>query len=140
MATYEGSNGKVMIKSGASDTLTAIAAVRSWNVSLTRDTVEDTSMNNDGYRTHKKGLQSYSGSMEIVYDDTTSAVVNAALNPDTDGVVAVEFYPDESVAGTKFAGNIIITEFGVTASYDGLVTASVSFQGNGAPTTVKISA
>jgi predicted secreted protein len=78
--------------------------------------------------------------MEIVYDDTTSAVVNAALNPDTDATVAVEFYVDESVVGTKFAGNIIVTEFGVTTSFDGLATASVSFQGNGAPTAVKISA
>jgi len=139
MATYEGSNGKVMIASGT-DSLTAVAAVRTWSVTLTRDTVEDTSMNNNGYRTHKKGLQTFSGSMEIVYDDSTQAAVNAALNPDTDASVAVEFYPDESVAGTKFAGPIIVTEFGVTASFDGLTTASVSFQGNGAPTTVKISA
>jgi predicted secreted protein len=139
MATYEGSNGKVMIASGT-DSLTAVAAVRTWSVTLTRDTVEDTSMNNAGYRTHKKGLQTFSGSMEIVYDDSTQAAVNAALNPDTDASVAVEFYPDESVAGTKFAGPIIVTEFGVTASFDGLTTASVSFQGNGAPTTVKISA
>jgi predicted secreted protein len=139
MATYEGSNGKVMIKSGA-DTLTAIAAVRSWNVSFTRDTVEDTSMNNAGYRTHKKGLQTWSGSMEIVYDDSSSPTVTAALNPDTDAAVTVEFYPDESVVGTLFAGPIIVTEFGVTASYDGLVTASVSFQGNGAPTNYKFSA
>jgi len=139
MATYEGSNGKVMIKSGA-DTLTAIAAVRSWNVSFTRDTVEDTSMNNAGYRTHKKGLQTWSGSMEIVYDDSSSAPVTAALNPDTDAAVTVEFYPDEAVVGTLFAGPIIVTEFGVTASFDGLVTASVSFQGNGAPTNYKFSA
>jgi predicted secreted protein len=139
MATYEGSNGKVMIASGT-DSLTAVAAVRTWSVTLTRDTVEDTSMNNAGYRTHKKGLQTFSGSMEIVYDDSTQAAVNAALNPDTDASVAVEFYPDESVAGTKFAGPIIVTEFGVTTSFDGLTTASVSFQGNGAPTTVKISA
>ena len=139
MATYEGSNGKVMIKSGA-DTLTAIAAVRTWSVTFTRDTVEDTSMNNAGYRTHKKGLQTWSGSMEIVYDDSSSPAVTAALNPDTDAAVTVEFYPDEAVVGTLFAGPIIVTEFGVTASFDGLVTASVSFQGNGAPTNYKFSA
>lgn len=139
MATYEGSNGKVMTKSG-SDTLTAIAAVRTWNISLTRDTVEDTSMNNAGYRTHKKGLQSWSGSMDIVYDDTTSSVVQTALNPDTDAAVSVELYPDESVSATKFGGSIIVTEFAVTASYDGLVTATVSFTGTGAPSSAIISA
>ena len=139
MATYEGSNGKVMVKSGA-DTLTAIAAVRTWSATFTRETVEDTSMNNAGYRTHKKGLQSWEGSLEIVYDDTTAAIVQTALNPDTDTAVGVELYPDEAVSATKFAGTIIVTEFSVTSSYDGLVTASVSFSGTGAPTTAIISA
>ncbi len=139
MATYEGSNGKVMMKSGA-DTLTAVAAVRSWTATFTRDTVEDTSMNNSGYRTHKKGLQSWSGSMEIVYDDSTQAAVQTAMDPDTDAAVMVEFYPDESVVGTLFSGTVIVTEFAVTASYDGLVTASVSFTGTGAPVNKKFSA
>jgi len=139
MATYEGSNGKVMVKSG-SDTLTAVAAVRTWSATFTRETVEDTSMNNAGYRTHKKGLQSWEGSMEIVYDDTTAAVVQTALNPDTDTAVSVELYPDEAVTATKFGGSIIVTEFSVTSSYDGLVTASVSFTGTGAPSSAIISA
>lgn len=139
MATYEGSNGKVMVKSG-SDTLTAVAAVRSWTATFTRDTVEDTSMNNAGYRTHKKGLQSWSGSMEIVYDDSTSSVVQTALDPDTDDAVVVEFYPDEAVAGTVFSGTVIVTEFGVSSSFDGLVTATCSFQGTGAPSAALISA
>jgi predicted secreted protein len=130
MASYEGSNGAVKLLDG-SGTLTAVAQVRSWNISISRDTVEDTSMG-DSYRTHKKGLQSWSGSMDIVYDDSTSAEVQAAISPDTDTVVTAEFFPDVSVVATKFAGTIIVTEFAVTASYDGLVTASVSFSGTGA--------
>jgi predicted secreted protein len=130
MASYEGSNGAVKVLDG-SGTLTAIAQVRSWNISISRDTVEDTSMG-DSYRTHKKGLQSWSGSMDIVYDDSTVAEVNSAISPDTDTVITAEFFPDVSVVATKFAGTIIITEYAVTASYDGLVTASVSFSGTGA--------
>jgi predicted secreted protein len=133
MATYEGSNGSVKIKSGT-DTLTAVASVRSWSIDITRDIVENTAMG-DGSRTYKKGLQSYSGSMDIVYDDSENVIVATAFNPDTDGAVTVELYPDNSVAGTKFAGEVIITSYSITASYDGLVEATVSFQGNGALST-----
>lgn len=130
MASYEGSNGAVKLLSG-SGTATAVAQVRSWSITIARDTVEDTSMG-DSYRTYKKGLQNWSGTMDIVYDDTTSAEVNEAISPDTDAVVTGDFYPDVSVTATKFSGTLIITSFAVTASYDGLVTASVAFQGTGA--------
>jgi predicted secreted protein len=139
MATFEGSAGQVKIKSG-SDTLTAVASVRSWNLDITRETVEDTSMGSAGNRTYKKGLQDYSGSMDIVYDNSEDAggVVSAALNPDTDSAVEVEFYSDASVDATKFAGSVIVTSYSITASYDGLTEASVAFQGTGALTTTSI--
>lgn len=131
MASYEGSAGKVMIKSG-SDTLTAVASVRSWSLDITRDTVEDTSMGSSGVRTYKKGLQSYSGSMDIVYDSSEDAVVATALDPNTDDTVTVEFYSEGTDDTTKFAGDVIVTGYSVSASYDGLTEASVSFQGTGA--------
>ena len=137
MANYEGSAGTVKIKSGA-DALTAIASVRGWSMDITRDTVENTSMSSAGARTYKKGLQSYSGSMDIVYDDSENAIVATALNPDTDDAVSVEFYSDSAVDATKFAGDVIVTGYSVTASYDGLTEASVSFQGTGAITTASI--
>lgn len=131
MATYEGSNGTVKIKSG-SDTLTAVAEVRSWSLDMTRETVESTAMG-DSFRNYKKGLQSFSGSMEIVYTDAEDSVVETALNPDTDTAVTVELYPDAS-GSTKFVGDVIINSFSASISYDGLMTATVGFQGTGAPT------
>lgn len=135
MATYEGSNGAVKLLSG-SGTLTNVAEVQSWSVEVTRDTVEDTVMG-DNFRTYKKGLQAWSGSMDIVYSDSSDAEVSSALDPSTDAAISVELFPDSSQSGTKFAGTIVVTSFSITASYDGLVTASVSFQGTGAPTTWK---
>lgn len=137
MANYEGSAGTCKIKSGA-DVLTAIASVRGWSMDITRDTVENTSMASGGVRTYKKGLQTYSGSMDIVYDDSENVIVSTALTPDTDDAVSVEFYSDSTVDATKFAGDVIITGYSVTASYDGLTEASVSFQGTGALTTTSI--
>lgn len=137
MASYEGSAGTVKIKSG-SDTLTAVASVRGWSLDITRDTVEDTSMASGGVRTYKKGLQTFSGSMDIVYDDSENAVVSTALTPDTDDTVTVELYSDSSVDATKFAGDIIVTSYSISASYDGLTEVSVSFQGTGALSTSSI--
>jgi predicted secreted protein len=136
MANYQGSNGTVKIKSGA-NSLTAIADVRTWDITLTRDTVENTAMGDD-FRKHLKGLQSYSGSLGIVYTDSEAAIVSTALNPDTDAAVSVELFVDATVTASKFAGEIIITGFSVSASYDGLIEATVEFTGNGAPTTVPV--
>lgn len=133
MANYQGNNGTVKIKSG-SDTLTAVADVRSWSVTMTREVVENTAMGDD-FRTYLKGLQSYSGSMEIVYNDSESSVVDTAINPDTDAAVQVEFYADAVNTSTaKFVGTVIVTSFAVTNSYDGLMTATVEFQGTDNPT------
>lgn len=131
MANYQGSNGQVKIKSG-SDTLTAVADVRTWSVTMTREVVENTAMGDD-FRKYLKGLQTYTGTMEIVYNDSEAAVVSTAINPDTDATVNVEFYGDAN-DGTKFVGDVIVTSFAVTASYDGLMTATVNFQGTGSPT------
>lgn len=136
MATYEGSAGTVKIKSG-SDALTAVASVRSWSLDITRDTVEDTAMGT-GNRTYKKGLQSYSGSMDIVFDSSEDTIVSTALTPDTDTAVGIEFYAEGTDDTSKFAGDVIVTSYSISASYDGLVEASVSFQGTGALTTTSI--
>jgi len=137
MASYEGSAGTVKIKSG-SDALTAIASVRSWNMEITREVVEDTSMASGGNRSYKKGLQTFAGSMDIVYDDSENTIVSTALNPDTDDIVSVELYSESATDTTKFAGNIIITSYSVTANYDGITEASISYQGTGAITTASI--
>jgi len=137
MATYEGSAGTVKIKSG-SDSLTAVASVRSWSMDISRDTVEDTSMASSGVRTYKKGLQTFSGSMDIVYDDSEATAVSTALTPDTDDTVSVELYSNSAADTTKFAGDVIVTSYSISASYDGLTEVSVSFQGTGALTTASI--
>ena len=133
MANYQGNNGTVKIKSG-SDTLTAVADVRSWSMTMTREVVENTAMG-DSNRKYLKGLQVFSGTMEIVYTDSENAIVETALNPDEDDTVQVEFYADAANTTTaKFVGDVIVTSFSVTNTYDGLMTATVEFQGTGAPT------
>lgn len=136
MANYQGTSGSVKLLSG-SGTAAAVADVRSWSVTVTRDTVESTAMGDD-YRIFLKGLQTWTGSMEIVYNDDSNAEVSNAFNPDTDEAITVEFYLDETgAANTKFTGTVIVTSFSLTDTYDGLATATVEFQGTGAPTAAK---
>lgn len=130
MATFTGENGAVYI--GADSASEAqVAEVRSWTVEHTKDVVEDTVMG-DAARTYKNGLHTFTGTMEVVYDSTHSGDANYgdAFRPDSDNALSVEFYPS-TTTGEKYTGQVIVTSVSRTASFDDLVTASVSFQGTG---------
>ena len=135
MAILTGNNGVVKIDN-ASGTPTAVAAVRNFSVELTTDTIETTTMGVD-VRTYLKGLSSWSGSADAYFDPanyTGGASVIAALNPTGLNVgsspITVELYLNDTAG--KFAGEAIITGFTVNSSMDGMVEASISFQGSGA--------
>lgn len=128
MATYTGENGTVKVGTDSAGE-SAIAEVRSWTVEHTKDVIEDTVMG-DAARTYKSGLHQFTGSMEVVYDDGHTAASDA-FRPDNDGDLFIEFFPD-TTAGEKFTGKVIVTSVSRTASFDDLITASVSFQGTGA--------
>jgi len=129
MATYTGENGKVEITAEDSSGFVTVAEVRSWTVEHTKDVVEDTVMG-DAARTFKSGLHQFTGSMEVVYDDSHADSSNA-FDPAQDGALSVEFWPSTNGA-EKFTGSVIVTSVSRSASFDDLVTATVNFQGTGA--------
>ena len=137
MSVLTGNNGVVKIDN-ASGTPTAIAQVRNFSVEIKADTIETTNMGLDA-RTYVKGLSSFSGSADVYFDAanyTGGASVVAALNP-TGGAVGdapltIELYLNNT--SDKFSGEIIVTGYSVKSSFDGLVEASISFQGSGAMT------
>ena len=123
MATRKGSEGTV--KSGAN----AIAEIRSYTITETADTLEDTTMG-DASRTYLASLKTFSGSIECFWDETDT---NGQLTLDPGATVTINVYPEGSSTGDKYySGSVIITERSVTASFDGMVEASFSFQGTGA--------
>jgi hypothetical protein len=132
MAILTGNNGTVSI--GA----VPIAATRTFSVEMTSDTIETTVMGTD-VRTYVKGLSTYSGTADIYFDDSVFDTNEAAFNP-TAGLVGgtpinVKFYisyADGSGNDTVFNGSAIVTGFTVNSSMDGMVEASISFQGSGA--------
>jgi len=123
MATHKGSEGTV--KSGAN----AIAEIRSYTITETADTLEDTTMG-DASRTYLASLKTFTGSIECFWDETDT---NGQLTLDPGATVTINVYPEGSSTGDKYySGSVIITERSVTASFDGMVEASFSFQGTGA--------
>lgn len=123
MATHKGSEGTV--KSGAN----AIAEIRSFTITETADTLEDTSMG-DSSRTYLASLKTFSGSIECFWDETD---VSGQMALDPGSTATINVYPEGSSTGDKYySGSVIITERSVTASFDGMVEASFSFQGTGA--------
>jgi len=125
MATHAGSEGTVKVGSDA------IAEIRSFSIEETADTLEDTSMG-DGARTYKPSLTSFSGSIDVFWDETDSAGQGALT---IGAEVTLNLYPEGDTAGdTYLSGAAIVTGRSVSSSFDGLVEMSISVQGNGALT------
>jgi hypothetical protein len=124
MATHKGSEG--IIKVGSDSVL----EVRSYSIEESADTLEDTSMG-DSARTYKPSLTSFSGSLDVFWDEGDTG--QSALSIGSE--VTLNVYPEGDTAGdTYYSGSAIVTGVSRTGSFDGLVEASISVQGNGALT------
>lgn len=127
MATHAGSEGTVKV--GAN----AIAEIRSFSIEETADTIEDTTMNNGGARTYKPSLTSFSGSVDVFWDETDSTGQGALT---IGAEVTLNLYPEGPSPGdTYLSGSAIVTSRSISSSFDGMVEMSISVQGNGALTT-----
>jgi predicted secreted protein len=138
MAILTGNNGVVKLDASVGGSVATIAAVRNFSIELTRDTIETTTMGVD-VRTYLTGLSSWSGSADIYFDPAASTgtiATHTVLNPTSGtvglGTLSVELYLADTAG--KFSGEVIITGFTVNSSMDGMVEASISFQGSGACT------
>jgi hypothetical protein len=138
MATLTGNDGAVSING------ISVLAVKNFSIDMKADTIETTSMGID-VRTYVTGLSSFSGSADVYFDpDTATTGFDAAettFNP-TAGLVgasgvAGKFYVAKDYSSTSdhvFQGTIIVTGYNVKSSMDGMVEATISFQGTGATT------
>jgi predicted secreted protein len=123
MATHTGSEGTVKV--GAN----TIAEIRSYSVEETADTVEDTAMG-DSYRTHKTTLKSWSGSIDVFWDETDT---NGQIALTVGSEVTANFYPEGSTSTDAYlTGTAIVTGKTISASFDGMVESTISLQGTGA--------
>lgn len=126
MANHKGSEGYVKVGSNT------VSEVRDWSLTISADTVEDTTMG-DAARTYKSSLTSGSGSVTCYWDETDTTG-QGAMSAGSE--VTLNLYPEGATIGdTYYTMSAIITEEGASASFDGMVEATFSFQANGAVTT-----
>ncbi len=125
MATFAGSGGVIKIGSNA------VAEVRSYSIDETMDTLEDTAMG-DTSRTYKASLKTFSGSADVFFDDTDTNG-QGGLTVGSTGTLSIQMEGD-TTGDHLLSGSILVTGRTITASFDGMVEASITFQGTGALT------
>jgi hypothetical protein len=124
MATHTGSEGT--LKVGAN----TIGEIRSFSISESADTLEDTSMG-DVARTYKSSLTTFTGSVDVFWDELDAGQVAMVVGAS----VTFSAYPEGATAGDKYyTGTAIVTGLTVNSSFDGMVEASITLQGTGALT------
>ena len=118
MAAIKGDVGKIMFEN-AGGTEADISGVRSWSLSITKDTME-TTVNGDTSKTFIGGLISGEGPAELIYDPSGNsdyqAFIDDVLVTGDAGDALFELFPDSNTSAKKisFAGIITSAEYGAT--------------------------
>lgn len=125
MAVHKGSEGTVKV--GANE----ILEIRSYSIEESADTLETSTMG-DTARTYVPSLTTFTGSVDVYWDETDTTG-QGALSIGAE--VTLNVYPEgDTSADTYYTGSAIVTGVTRTASFDGLVEASITLQGTGALT------
>jgi hypothetical protein len=125
MAVHKGSEGTVKV--GAN----GILEVRSYSIEESADTLETSTMG-DTARTYVPSLTTFTGSVDVYWDETDT---NGQGALSIGNEVTLNVYPEgDASTDTYYTGSAIVTGVTRTASFDGLVEASITLQGTGALT------
>ena len=124
MATHFGKEG--VVTAGG----TGIGELTGYTLETTADVVEDTQLS-DATKSFVSGRTSFSGTLEMSYDETDSP--QQTLTAGT--TIAFILAPEGNASGDEtFTGSGLVTGMSVNVSLDGITTRSVTFQGTGALT------
>jgi len=124
MATHHGKEG--VVTAGG----TGVGELTGFTLETTADVVEDTALT-DATKSFLVGRTSFSGTLEMSYDETDSPQQTLTVGSS----IAFVVLPEGNTSGDeKFSGTGIITGMSVTNGMDAVVTRSITFQGTGALT------
>jgi hypothetical protein len=124
MATHHGKEG--VVTAGG----TAIGELTSFTIETTGDVVEDTELG-DAAKTFLAGRTSFSGTLEMHYDETDAQQETLTAGSS----ISFVLLPEGNTSGDQsFSGSGIITGMSINNAMDAVVSRSVTFQGTGALT------
>ena len=121
MATHHGKEG--VVKAGG----TAIGELSGFTIETTADVVEDTELS-DATKSFVAGRTSFSGSLDMNYDETDSPQQTLTVGSEISFVLLPE---GNSSGDESFTGSGIITGMSVNNGMDAIISRSVTFQGTG---------
>ena len=124
MATHFGKEG--VVKAGG----TGIGELTGFTLETTADVVEDTQLS-DSTKSFLAGRTSFSGTLEMSYDETDSPQQTLTAGTSISFVLGAE---GDATGDEIFSGSGIITGMSVNVTLDGITTRSVTFQVTGALT------
>ena len=124
MATHHGKEG--VVKAGG----TGIGELTGFTLETTADVVEDTQLS-DSTKSFVAGRTSFSGTLEMSYDETDSPQQTLTAGTSISFVLGAE---GDGSGDEIFSGSGIVTGMSVSVPLDGITTRSVTFQGTGALT------
>jgi hypothetical protein len=131
MANHVGNEGVVKVGSNT------VAEVRSFSITSSADTVEDTVMG-DTWKTHQVTQNSWTAEVTAFWDETDTTGQGALTIGAT---VTLNLYPEGATsADTYLSGSAIVTSVGRSQTHNGMVEATFSFQGTGALSTSTVGA
>ena len=126
MATKLGRDGLIKLSS------TTIGELRNYALTHTSDTVED-SVLGDTYRSRLASMKSFSVSGDLYWDETDAGQLLITIGSS----VTLNLYPEGATTGdVYYSGAAIVTQFIVSAAFDGIIEGSIAFEGNGALSTL----
>ena len=124
MATHHGKEG--VVTAGG----TGIGELTGFTLETTGDVVEDTALT-DATKSFVAGRTSFSGTLEMSYDETDSPQQTLTAGSS----ISFVLLPEGNASGDeKLTGTGIVTGMSVSIPLDGITTRSVTFQGTGALT------
>ena len=121
MATHFGKEG--VVTAGG----TGIGELTGYTLETTADVVEDTQLS-DSTKSFVAGRSSFSGTLEMSYDETDSPQQTLTAGTTIAFILAPE---GDSSGDETFTGSGIVTGMSVNVTLDGITTRSVTFQGTG---------
>ena len=121
MATHHGKEG--VVTAGG----TGVGELTGFTLETTADVVEDTALT-DATKSFVTGRTSFSGTLEMNYDETDSPQQTLTAGSE----IAFVLLPEGNASGDeKFTGSGIITGMSVSNAMDAIVTRTITFQGTG---------
>jgi predicted secreted protein len=142
MSATAGRNGQVTVQLPSADlgtsygSATIVGQMRSWSLDDTVETLDTTVMNGSAsgfiFRDTVPSFKTWTITVDFIYDKADTTTADDQFKAGNNAVVAI--YPEGNNTSNDVAisGTGLITSLTRSASYDGLIECSVTFEGKSA--------